>query len=166
MLEKEIKTMSYHGSIYTKDSNGNYTIPVYNEYRQTKLLTAGTILKLLKGVTVNSQTVNEGVENNLYYGKQPDKIANALIDATAVGDTLVSIRPSKKNSCGYRLFIEPPNGTVVDFAIPRDTTNLSALLFGTWVSEVETSDPDIGLALQICGVKGYENADIMIKGGM
>lgn len=158
--------MSYSGSIYIKDANGNYTIPVWNEYRNTKLLSASTVLKLLKGVTVSNQTVNAGIEMNRYYGKEPDSLAQALLKATANGDAKVAARPSKKNACGYRLFIESPNGDVVDFKIPNDTTTLSALLFGDWVSSVETSDPDTGLALAICGVKGYENEDIMIKGGM
>lgn len=159
--------MHYQGSIYIKDNDGNYTIPVYNEYRSTKLLTAATILQLLKGVKVNNQTINKGIELNRYYGNEPDKIANALLDASATGDALVTIRPSKKNACGYRLFIEPVGGnTVAEFKIPNDTTILSALLFGDWVSSVESSDPDVGLALAICGVKGYENQDILIKGGM
>lgn len=44
--------MGYSASVYIKDTNGNYSVPIYNEYRTTKLLKAGVVAKLLRGVSV------------------------------------------------------------------------------------------------------------------
>lgn len=158
------------GNIYIQDGDGNYTIPIYTEYRG-KILTVGTVVQLLKGVTVNHDTVMKGIDNNLFYGRNPDSIALCLQKATENNnEARVYIRPSYKNTCGYRLFIEDNNCTKVlgDYKIPKDCTTLSAVLFGEWTSYVEEDGPDVATALEICGLGHYvqPGTPIMIKGAI
>ena len=160
--------MGYHASVYMRDANGDYTVPVYNEYGKTKLLTAGLIIKLLRGIKVTKDTIETGIELNKNYNRDPDKFATELMAMSVLGDVSVriaDINQGKLSTCNYQIIAEDALGTVKKYRIPRDTTTISAVLLGDWLNHVDETGPEVPVALDLCGLHQFLNEDVAIRGG-
>lgn len=160
--------MSYRASVYMRDANGDYTVPVYNEYGKTKLLTAGLIIKLLRGIKVTKDTIETGIELNKNYNKDPDKFATELMEMSVPGDVSVRIADANQGvlpARNYQIITEDALGTVKKYRIPRDTTTMSAVLLGDWLNHVDETGPEVPIALDLCGLHQFLNEDVAIRGG-
>lgn len=160
--------MGYRASVYMRDANGDYTVPVYNEYGKTKLLTAGLIVKLLRGIKVTKDTIETGIELNRNYNRDPDKFATELAEMSAIGDVEIRITDISKNSASvhnYQIVAKDALGTVKKYRIPRDTTTMSAVLLGDWLNHVDETGPEVSVALDLCGLHQFLNEDVAIRGG-
>lgn len=160
--------MSYHAAIYMKDLNGDYTIPVYNEYQNTKLLRVGFIAKLLRGITVDQATIQKGIELNQYYGTEPDAFATELLAMSLNGPVNVCIENIQKTVSAtprYYIITKDVLGCEEKFAIPREATKMSSVLFGDWLNQIDDRGPEVNEALKICKFYQFENDDVAIKGG-
>lgn len=160
--------MGYRASVYMRDANGNYTVPVYNEYGKTKLLTAGLIIKLLRGIKVTKDTIETGIELNKNYNRDPDKFATELAAMSAIGDVSVRIADVNQgmlSARNYQIIAEDALGTVKKYRIPRDTTTMSAVLLGDWLNHVDETGPEVPVALDLCGLHQFLNEDVAIRGG-
>lgn len=160
--------MGYHASVYMRDANGDYTVPVYNEYGKTKLLTAGLIVKLLRGIKVTKDTIETGIELNKNYNRDPDKFATELMAMSILGDVSVRIADINQgilSTHNYQIIAENALGTVKKYRIPRDTTTISAVLLGDWLNHVDETGPEVPVALDLCGLHQFLNEDVAIRGG-
>ena len=159
--------MGYKASVYMRDKNGEYNVPVYNEYGKTKLLTAGVIVKLLRGITVEEATIERGIEVNRNYNREPDKIASELLSLSYFGPVNVYIRDTANdpNKHTYMIVATDTNGKDHKYRIPRDTTTLSAVLFGDWTNSVDEVGQEVPIALDLCGLHQFLNDDVAIRGG-
>ena len=160
--------MSYHAAVYMKDQNGDYTIPVYNEYVNTKLLRVGFIAKLLRGITVEQPIIQKGIELNRHYGNEPDKFANRLLIMSLDGPVSVCIKDTRKTNSGtpkYGIVVTDALNCEKTFSIPRDPTKMSSVLFGDWLNKIDDKGPEVDEALKICNFYQFENDDVAIKGG-
>lgn len=160
--------MGYHASVYMRDANGDYTVPVYNEYGKTKLLTAGLIIKLLRGIKVTKDTIETGIELNKNYNRDPDKFATELMAMSILGDVSVRIADINQgilSTHNYQIIAENALGTVKKYRIPRDTTTISAVLLGDWLNHVDETGPEVPVALDLCGLHQFLNEDVAIRGG-
>lgn len=160
--------MSYRASVYMRDANGDYTVPVYNEYGKTKLLTAGLIVKLLRGIKVTKDTIETGIELNRNYNRDPDKFATELMAMSILGDVSVRIADINQgilSTHNYKIIAENALGTVKKYRIPRDTTTISAVLLGDWLNHVDETGPEVPVALDLCGLHQFLNEDVAIRGG-
>lgn len=159
--------MGYKASVYMRDKNGEYNVPVYNEYGKTKLLTAGVIVKLLRGITVEQATIERGIEVNRNYNREPDKIASELLSLSYFGPVSVCIKNTANdpNRHTYMIVATDTNGKEHKYRIPRDTTTLSAVLFGDWVNSVDEVGQEVPIALDLCGLHQFLNEDVAIRGG-
>lgn len=160
--------MGYHASVYMRDANGDYTVPVYNEYGKTKLLTAGLIVKLLRGIKVTKDTIETGIELNKNYNRDPDKFATELMAMSILGDVSVRIADINQgmlSTRNYQIIAENALGTVKKYRIPRDTTTISAVLLGDWLNHVDETGPEVPVALDLCGLHQFLNEDVAIRGG-
>ena len=158
--------MGYKASVFMQD-NGEYNVPIYNEYSNTKLLKAGTIVKLLRGITVEQATIEHGIEINRNYGKEPDKMINELLSMSYFGPVPICIKntSSNPNVAAYKIIATDTNGKEHRYGIPRDTTTISAVLFGDWLNHVDETGPEVSVALDICGLHQFLNDDVAIRGG-
>lgn len=160
--------MGYRASVYMRDTNGDYTVPVYNEYGKTKLLTAGLIVKLLRGIKVTKDTIETGIELNKNYNRDPDKFATELMAMSILGDVSVRIADINQgmlSTRNYQIIAENALGTVKKYRIPRDTTTISAVLLGDWLNHVDETGPEVPVALDLCGLHQFLNEDVAIRGG-
>lgn len=160
--------MGYRASVYMRDANGDYTVPVYNEYGKTKLLTAGLIIKLLRGIKVTKDTIETGIELNKNYNRDPDKFATELMAMSVLGDVSVRIADINQgmlSTHNYQIIAEDALGTVKKYRIPRDTTTMSAVLLGDWLNHVDETGPEVPVALDLCGLHQFLNEDVAIRGG-
>ncbi len=160
--------MGYRASVYMRDANGDYTVPVYNEYGKTKLLTAGLIIKLLRGIKVTKDTIETGIELNKNYNRDPDKFATELMAMSVLGDVSVRIADINQgmlSAHNYQIIAEDALGTVKKYRIPRDTTTMSAVLLGDWLNHVDETGPEVPVALDLCGLHQFLNEDVAIRGG-
>lgn len=159
--------MGYKASVYMRDKNGEYSVPVYNEYGKTKLLTAGVIVKLLRGITVERATIEHGIEINRNYNREPDKIVNELLSLSYFGPVSVCIKDTVNDPDRHKYMIVATgfNGKQHKYRIPRDTTTLSAVLFGDWVNSVNEVGTEVPVALGLCGLNQFLNEDVAIRGG-
>lgn len=160
--------MGYRASVYMRDANGDYTVPVYNEYGKTKLLTAGLIVKLLRGIKVTKDTIETGIELNKNYNRDPDKFATELMAMSILGDVSVRIADINQgmlSTRNYQIIAENALGTVKKYRIPRDTTTISAVLLGDWLNHVDETGPEVPVALDLCGLHQFLNEDVAIRGG-
>ena len=160
--------MSYHAAVYMKDQNGDYTIPVYNEYKNIKLLRVGFIAKLLRGITVDQATIQKGIELNQYYGTEPDTFTTKLLAMSLNGPVDVCIKDTRKAGSAtsrYYIITKDALGCEEKVAIPRDTTKMSSVLFGDWLNQIDDRGPEVDEALKICNFYQFENDDVAVKGG-
>ena len=160
--------MGYRASVYMRDANGDYTVPVYNEYGKTKLLTAGLIVKLLRGIKVTKDTIETGIELNKNYNRDPDKFATELMAMSVLGDVSVRIADINQGMLparNYQIITEDALGAVKKYRIPRDTTTMSAVLLGDWLNHVDETGPEVPIALDLCGLHQFLNEDVAIRGG-
>lgn len=159
--------MGYRASVYMKDTNGTYNVPVYNEYGKTRLLTAGFIVKLLKGITVDQSTVQTGIDLNKNYNREPDKFAAEMLNMTALGPVDVRIIDTNNNPSDprYQIIVKDVTGMQHKYRIPRDTTTMSAILLGDWLNHVDETGPEVPVALDLCGLHQFLNEDVAIRGG-
>lgn len=160
--------MSYHAAVYMKDQNGDYTIPVYNEYKNIKLLRVGFIAKLLRGITVEQPVIQKGIELNQYYGNEPDSFSNKILAMSLNGPVSVCIKDTRKAGRivpQYFIITKDALGCEEKFSIPRDPTKMSSVLFGDWLNQIDDRGPEVDEALKICKFYQFENDDVAIKGG-
>lgn len=160
--------MGYRASVYMRDANGDYTVPVYNEYGKTKLLTAGLIVKLLRGLKVTKDTIETGIELNKNYNREPDRFATELMAMSISGDVDVHINDTNqgiRSTHNYQIIAESASGTIKKYRIPRDTTTMSAVLLGDWLNHVDETGPEVSVALDLCGLHQFLNEDVAIRGG-
>lgn len=159
--------MGYRASVYMKDAVGNYNVPVYNEYGKTKLLTAGFIVKLLRGITVNESTVITGIDLNKNYNRDPDRFATELLAMTCTGPVDVRITDTNNDPANprYQIVVKDSAGNQHKYKIPRDTTTMSAVLLGDWLNHVDETGPEVPVALNLCGLHQFLNEDVAIRGG-
>lgn len=159
--------MSYHASVYMKDKNGEYTIPILNEYKTTKLLRVGFVAKLLRGITVEQPVIEQGIELNQYYGKEPDRFAKHLLTMSLNGTVSVCIKNTTISSTAvpkYWIILKDALGAEEKYNIPKDITTMSSVLFGNWINQVDDNGPEIDQALKICGFYQFEHDDVAVKG--